>query len=137
MQNDGVKPAASAEELYGKCQYVSIHMPANEKTKKSIGFELLSKMPKPAVLINTARKEVIDEAGLLKTLAERPDFKYISDIEPDCKAEIIEKFAGRYYFTPKKMGAQTEEANTNAGIAAARQIIGFFEKGDRTFQVNK
>ncbi len=137
MVKNAVIPVDSVEELYSKCQYVSLHIPANDKTKKSIGYELLSKMPENAVLINTARKEVIDEESLLKTFDLRKDFKYISDIAPDCTAEMETRFAGRYFFTPKKMGAQTAEANINAGIAAAKQIVDFFEKGDKTFQVNK
>ncbi|KAF0198681.1 MAG: D-3-phosphoglycerate dehydrogenase [Bacteroidetes bacterium] len=137
IEKDGVKPLTSVEELYSKCQYISLHIPANAQTKKSIGFDLLSKMPKGATLVNTARKEVIDEDGLLKIFAERPDFKYLSDIEPDCKAEFAEKYAGRFFFTPKKMGAQTSEANVNAGLAAARQIVDFLENGVTTFQVNK
>jgi D-3-phosphoglycerate dehydrogenase len=137
MENDGIKCLDSVEELYSTCQYISLHIPANEKTRKSINFELLSKMPKNACLVNTARKEVIDEEGLLKIFAERTDFKYVSDIEPGCKAEIAEKFAGRYFFTPKKMGAQTSEANVNAGLAAASQIVGFIKNGDKTYQVNK
>ncbi len=134
---DGIKVAASVEELYSTCHYISLHIPANDKTKKSINFELLSKMPKGATLVNTARKEVICEEGLKKLLAEREDFKYISDIAPDCHAELAEKFAARYFSTPKKQGAETSEANINAGLAAARQIVGFLEKGDTTFQVNK
>ncbi|MCX6257348.1 MAG: 3-phosphoglycerate dehydrogenase [Bacteroidia bacterium] len=134
---DGLKWIGTADELYSKCQYVSLHIPANNETKKSINFDLLSKMPKGATLINTARKEVIDEASLLRMFTERPDFKYLSDVEPDCKAEVIGKFPGRYLFTAKKMGAQTAEANINAGIAAAVQIVDFFEKGDKTYQVNK
>jgi D-3-phosphoglycerate dehydrogenase len=137
IKKDGVTPLASAEELYSTCQYVSLHIPANEHTKKSIGYEILSKMPKNAVLVNTARKEVIDEDGLLKLMAERDDFTYISDIAPDCAADIQAKFEGRFLFTPKKMGAQTAEANINAGIASANQIVNYFEKGDTTFQVNK
>jgi len=137
MENDGVHQVGTVEELYSKCQYVSLHIPANAQTKKSIGYELLSKMPKGATLVNTARKEVIDEDGLLKVLAERTDFKYLSDIEPDCKAEVTEKYAGRFFFTPKKMGAQTSEANINAGLAAANQIVDFLENGITTFQVNK
>jgi D-3-phosphoglycerate dehydrogenase len=137
MAKFGVTAMASEAELYSKCQYVSLHIPATEKTKKSIGFDLLSKMPKNVVLVNTARKEVIDEQGLLKMFAEREDFKYLSDIEPACKAEIEANFQGRYFFTPKKMGAQTSEANVNAGLAAAKQIVAFFEKGDITFKVNK
>jgi D-3-phosphoglycerate dehydrogenase len=137
MEKDGIKPLNSVEELYSSCQYISLHIPANEKTKKSINFELLSKMPKNACLVNTARKEVIDEEGLLKVFAERADFKYVSDIEPGCKAEIAEKFAGKYFFTPKKMGAQTSEANVNAGLAAANQIVDFIKNGNKTYQVNK
>lgn len=137
MEKDGIKVANSIEELYASCHYVSLHIPANEKTKKSIGYELLSKMPKGATLINTARKEVIDEDGLKKVLTERTDLKYATDIMPDCYAELIEKFAGRVFATPKKMGAETSEANINAGLAAARQIVAFIENGDKTFQVNK
>ena len=111
LRNSGVKSAITTEELYSKCQYVSLHMPANDKTKKSIGYDLLKKMPKDAVLVNTARKEVIDEDGLLKIFEERPDFSYLSDVEPDCKAIFEEKYKGRFIFTAKKMGAQTEEAN--------------------------
>jgi len=136
IEDHGVTAVHSQEELYSKCQYVSLHIPANEQTKNSIGFELLSTMPKNATLVNTARKEVIDEAGLLKVFADRSDFNYISDIAPDCKDEIAAKYEGRYFFTPKKMGAQTAEANINAGIAAARQIVNFIEKGDTTFKVN-
>ncbi|MEI6748456.1 MAG: 3-phosphoglycerate dehydrogenase [Bacteroidota bacterium] len=137
IEKDGVRAVSSLDELYSKCKYVSLHIPANAQTKKSINFELLSKMPKGATLINTARKEVIDEESLLKIFIERPDFKYVSDIEPDCKAEIAGKYPGRFFFSPKKMGAQTSEANINAGLAAARQIVNFLEKGDITFQVNK
>ncbi len=137
IEKDGIKPLNSVEELYSTCQYISLHIPANEKTKKSINFELLSKMPKNACLVNTARKEVINEEGLLKIFAERTDFKYVSDIEPACKAELAEKFAGRYFFTPKKMGAQTSEANVNAGLAAASQIVDFIKNGNKTYQVNK
>lgn len=137
MVSDGIVPVASVEELYSKCQYVSLHIPATEKTKKSINYQLLSTMPKGAVLVNTARKEVINEEELVKVMEERKDFKYVSDIEPGNKEVFAEKFAGRYFFTPKKMGAQTEEANINAGVAAARQIVGYFEKGDETFRLNK
>ncbi len=137
MTSHGVTPIGSEADLYSKCQYISLHIPATEKTKKSIGFELLSKMPKGAVLVNTARKEVIDEQGLLKMFADREDFKYLSDIEPACKADIEAAYPGRFFFTPKKMGAQTSEANINAGLAAAKQIVAFFEKGDITFKVNK
>jgi D-3-phosphoglycerate dehydrogenase len=137
IEKDGVKVVATVEELYKNCQYISLHIPANDKTKKSINHALLSSMPKGAVLVNTARKEVINEDELLKLMEERPDFQYVSDIEPDCKAVFEEKYKGRFYFTPKKMGAQTEEANINAGIAAAKQIVDFFEKGDIHFKVNK
>jgi D-3-phosphoglycerate dehydrogenase len=137
MKKTGVKACKSAEELYSKCQYVSLHMPANDKTKKSIGYDLLKKMPKGAVLVNTARKEVIDEEGLLKIFEERPDFGYLSDVEPDSKAVFEEKYKGRFIFTAKKMGAQTEEANVNAGVAAARQIVDYFKTGNEKFRVNK
>ncbi len=137
IEKDGVKALESAEELYASCQYVSLHIPANEHTKKSINYKLLSKMPAGAMLINTARKEVIDEDDMLKLMADRTDFRYASDIAPDKKDEFASKFEGRFFFTPKKMGAQTAEANINAGIAAITQIINFIEKGDTTFQVNK
>ncbi len=137
IEKDGVTVVTSADVLYETCQYISLHIPANDKTKKSINYDLLAKMPTNAVLVNTARKEVIDEDGLMKLMADREDFAYISDIAPDCKDQIEEKFGGRFFFTPKKMGAQTAEANINAGIAAATQIINFLEKGDTTFQVNK
>jgi D-3-phosphoglycerate dehydrogenase / 2-oxoglutarate reductase len=137
MEAEGVKVVSSVEELYSTCQYVSLHIPATAQTKNSINFDLLSRMPMGATLVNTARKEVINEEGLLKMFAERPDFRYISDIEPGCKAEIMEKFSGRFFFTPKKMGAQTDEANINAGLAAAHQIVNFLEKGDISCKVNK
>ncbi len=137
VEAEGIHYLDNVEELYKTCHYVSLHMPANAQTKKSINFNLLSRMPKGATLINTARKEVIDEEGLLQMFAERADFKYVSDVEPDSKGLIAEKFSGRFYFTPKKIGAQTAEANNNAGIAAARQIVSFFTKNDTTFQVNK
>ena len=137
VEAEGIHYLDNVEELYKICQYVSLHMPANAQTKKSINFNLLSRMPKGATLINTARKEVIDEEGLLQMFAERADFKYVSDVEPDSKGLIAEKFSGRFYFTPKKIGAQTAEANNNAGIAAARQIVSFFTKNDTAFQVNK
>ena len=136
ITKDGLKVYNSVEELYANNQYVSLHIPANDKTKGSIGYDLLSKMPENAVLVNTARKEIINEEELLKVMSSRDDFTYISDIAPDCKDEIAEKYEGRYYFTPKKMGAQTREANINAGLAAANQIVNFFKKGDTTFKVN-
>lgn len=136
VKKDGVTPVGSVEELYSTCQYISLHIPSNDKTKKSIGFELLNEMPKGATLINTARKEVINEEELLKIFAERDDFRYVSDIAPDCKDEIAAKYEGRFFFTPKKMGAQTAEANINAGEAAANQIVDFIEKGNDKFKVN-
>lgn len=137
IEAEGIQYIDKVEDLYKNCQYVSIHMPANIQTKKSVNFNLLSLMPKGATLVNTARKEVVDEDGLLQMFAERPDFKYVSDVEPDSKGLIAEKYSGRFYFTPKKMGAQTSEANNNAGIAAGKQIVGFFTRNDKTYQVNK
>ncbi len=137
IEEDGVKALDSADELYSICQYVSLHIPANNDTKQSIDYELLSKMPEGATLVNTARKEVIHEEEFLKLMNDRGDFKYLSDIAPDKRAEFEEKFSDRVFFTPKKMGAQTIEANLNAALASANQIINFFENGDTTFQVNK
>lgn len=137
IEKDGVTVCDTVEDLYSTCQYISLHIPANDKTKKSINGELLSKMPEGAVLVNTARKEVIDEESMMAMMAERDDFKYLSDIAPDSKDDFAAKYEGRVYFTPKKMGAQTAEANINAGIAAINQIVAFFENGDTTFQVNK
>jgi D-3-phosphoglycerate dehydrogenase len=137
IEKDGVKYVASAEELYSKCNFVSLHIPANSQTKQLINYALLSKMPAPAVLVNTARAEVIQEADLLRIFGERKDFAYLSDVETTNKAELEANFKGRFFFTPKKMGAQTEEANINAGIAAAKQIVNFIKNGDHTFQVNK
>jgi D-3-phosphoglycerate dehydrogenase len=136
MEKDGVKPVADVKELYTKCQFISLHMPANEKTKKSIDYDLLSQMPKGATLVNTARKEVINEDSLQKIFGEREDFRYVSDVAPDCLEALKEKCTGRFFVTPKKMGAQTSEANVNAGLAAAKQIVEFFEKGDIRFKVN-
>jgi len=136
ISKKGVTPVKSVEELYEKCQYVSLHIPANEETKGSIDYDLLKRMPENATLVNTARKEVIDEEGLKKMMSNREDFNYISDIAPDCKDEIAEKYPGRFFFTPKKMGAQTSEANINAGLAAINQIKNYFENGDKTYQVN-
>ncbi len=137
IQADGVNVANSIEELYSTCHYVSLHIPANDKTKKSIGYDLLSKMPKGGCLVNTARKEVIHEEELVKVLTERADLKYATDIEAGNQAELKEKFGVRVFSTPKKMGAETAEANINAGLAAANQICKFFATGDTTFQVNK
>ncbi len=137
MEVDGVTWVSTVEELYDKSQYVSLHLPSKAETRNSINYQLLMRMPKPATLVNTARKEVINEEDLLRVFVDRPDFCYISDLEPACAEEIREKFSGRFFFTPKKMGAQTEEANVNAGLAAIRQIIDFFEKGNVRFRVNK
>lgn len=136
IENDGVKACGSAEELYKTCQYISLHIPANDKTKKSIGYNLLSTMPAGGCVVNTARKEVIHEDELLKLMEERNDFTYVSDIAPDCADIFAEKYSGRFYFTPKKMGAQTSEANINAGVAGATQIVDFLENGVTKFKVN-
>ncbi|MDR0844023.1 MAG: 3-phosphoglycerate dehydrogenase [Tannerella sp.] len=136
IEKDGVKPLQSAEELYCTCQFISLHIPATAETKNSINYALLSKMPKGAMLVNTARKEVINEADLVKTMEERADFKYLTDIMPANHNEFAEKFAGRYFSTPKKMGAQTAEANINAGIAAAEQIVDYLKNGNERFRVN-
>ena len=133
----GVKPVHSVDELYSGNKFVSLHIPATAETKGSVGYDLLMKLPKGGVLINTARKEVIDEDGLARALAERPDLKYVADVKPGNAAELEEKFAGRVFFTPKKMGAQTAEANINAGLAAARQVVAFLSEGIDRFRVNK
>lgn len=133
----GAEPADSLEALYRSCDFVSIHIPATPQTIGSIGYELVSSMPKGATLVNTARKEVIDEAGLMKALEERQDLKYVTDVAPDNLATMQEKFGLRVFATPKKMGAQTAEANVNAGLAAARQIVDFFATGNTKFQLNK
>ena len=133
----GVRPVHSVEELYSTNQFVSLHIPATAETKKSVGYDLVKLMPKNGVLINTARKEVIDEEGLAKALEERPDIKYVADIKPDTAEELKAKFGDRVFFTPKKMGAQTAEANINAGIAAAQQTVAFLRDGINRFQVNK
>lgn len=137
ITESGVTPVDTVEELYAASQYVSLHMPANDKTKNSVGEKLLSAMPQGAVLVNTARKEVINEAELVAVMEKRVDLKYLSDIAPDNAELFAQKFPGRFFFTPKKMGAQTEEANINAGVAAARQIVSFFSTGDETYRVNK
>jgi D-3-phosphoglycerate dehydrogenase len=136
FEEDEVTRITSVEELYRSCQYVSIHIPANEETRGSINYELMSAMPGGAVLVNTARKEIIDEEALERVLNERPDFRYASDIAPGNADKLKSEFPDACFFTPKKMGAQTAEANINAGVAAAEQIVGFFARGDTTFQVN-
>ncbi len=133
---DGVNLVKTVEELYETCQYISLHIPAVPATIKSINYDLLNRMPEGATLINTARKEVIDEESVLKLMKDRADFVHISDIAPDNKDAYAE-FEGRYFFTPKKMGAQTGEANVNAGVAAANQIVDFINNGVDTFRVNK
>jgi len=134
--NDNVKPVHTIEELYSTCNFISLHIPSNEKTNNSINFDLLNKMPKGACLVNTARKEVVCENSLQKMFATRPDFKYVTDIMPACNAELI-KYETRYYATPKKQGAETAEANINAGLAAANQIVKYIKFGENKFQVNK
>jgi len=137
MEPYDVKVFQTVDELFSSSDFLSLHIPANDKTKKSVNFDLMSKMPKGATIINTARKEVIDEDGLKKILEERSDFKYISDIAPANHSELAENFGLRYYSTPKKQGAETSEANVNAGVAAAEQIVAFFENNDQTYRVNK
>lgn len=137
MQNDGVTPLHSANELYTMCDVISLHIPATAETKCSINYSLLSKMPKGGLLVNTARKEVINEEELIQFMQERTDFRYVTDIMPAADQKMHELFEGRYFSTPKKMGAQTAEANINAGIAAAKQIVDFLENGNTRFQVNK
>ena len=133
----GAQPVHTVDELYAASDYLSIHIPALPATIKSINYDLITRMPKGATIINTARKEVIDEEGLMKALEDRPDLKYAADVMPDNYAALQEKFGTRVFATPKKMGAQTAEANVNAGLAAARQIVDFFATGNRKFQVNK
>ena len=137
MEKEGVIAVDSAEALYETCNIVSLHIPTTAETKNSIGAALVGKMPKGGLLVNTARKEVINEPELIRLMEERPDLKYVTDIMPVANEEFAAKFAGRYFSTPKKMGAQTAEANINAGIAAAKQIEGFLKEGCEKFRVNK
>ena len=137
MEKDGVKPVKTVEELYRTCDYISLHLPLIDATREFVDYRLMSMMKKGATLVNTARKEVINESDLEKIFAENSEFFYASDIAPACMNTLVEKYKGRCFFTPKKMGAQTKEANLNAGVAAAHQIVDFFEKGDTKFQVNK
>lgn len=132
-----VRPVHSVEELYKENRVVSLHIPATDETRRSVGYDQLMMMPKNGLLVNTARKEVIDEEGLRKALAERPDLKYVADIRPDIAETLEAEFPGRVFFTPKKMGAQTAEANINAGIAAANQVVAFLRDGVDRFRVNK
>ena len=133
----GAEPVADVAALYSSCDFVSVHIPALPSTIGSIGYDLITSMPKGAVLVNTARKEVIDEAGLERALEDRPDLKYVTDVMPDNYEALREKFGVRIFATPKKMGAQTSKANVNAGLAAARQIVAYFTEGCTRFQVNK
>ena len=137
MEAEGVTPVDTVEQLYKECNVVSLHIPATPETKESIDYDLVNLMPKNGLLVNTARKEVINEADLLRLMNDRPDLKYVTDIMPVHTAEFAEHCPGRYFTTPKKMGAQTAEANINAGIAAAKQIVGFFKEGCEKFRVNK
>ena len=137
FERDGVKKMNSVAELYAAADYLSLHIPATAETKGSIGYDLAMSMPKGATLVNTARKEVINEEGLMKAMEEREDLKYITDVAPEAKDVYAEKFGKRYFGTPKKQGAETAEANVNAGLAAARQIVDFFVNGNTRFQVNK
>lgn len=137
IEAEGVTPLHDVNELFSRNDFVSLHIPATPQTKGSIGYDLVTKMPKGGVLVNTARKEVIDEDGLIRAFEERPDLRYVSDIKPDKANEFEEKFADRVFFTPKKMGAQTAEANFNAGVAAAEQCVAYLKDGWNKFQVNK
>ena len=136
MKADGVIPADTLEQMYSECNFISLHIPATPQTVGSIGYNLISLMPKGGCLMNTARKEVINEAELVKVLTDRPDLKYVTDVAAACQEELNQKFCTRVFATPKKMGAETAEANINAGLAAARQIADFFETGCLKFKVN-
>lgn len=135
--NDGVIEVDSIEDLYKKSEYLSLHIPATAQTKGSIGYDLAMSMPKGATIVNTARKEVIDEAGLLKAMIERSDLKYVTDIAPDAAVQYADQLGKRYFGTPKKMGAETAEANINAGLAAANQIVDYIKNGNEKFRLNK
>lgn len=137
MEAEGIRPIHVVDELFSENDFVSLHIPATPETRGSIGYDLVMRMPKGGVLINTARKEVIDEAGLMKALEERPDLRYVSDIRPDAADEFEKKFSDRVFFTPKKMGAQTAEANFNAGVAAAEQSLAYLKDGWDNYRVNK
>lgn len=137
MREAGVEPCKTVARLYRDNRIVSVNIPATPETVKSIGYDLLSSMPKNGIVVNTARKEVIDEEGVIKALEERQDLKYFADVKPDLADEMTARFGQRVFFTPKKMGAQTAEANINAGIAAARQIVAYFKEGCEKFRVNK
>ena len=137
MQEEGVTPAQSLEQMYESCNFISLHIPATPQPVGSIGYDLISRMPKGGCLVNTARKEVINEPELAKVLEERADLKYVTDVAAATQADLDEKFGKRVFATPKKMGAETAEANVNAGLAAARQIVAYFADGCTRFQLNK
>lgn len=137
MEPYEVMVVKTVDELFSSSNYLSLHIPLNDKTRQSVNFELMNRLPKGGTLVNTARKEVIEEEGLKRMFEERPDFKYISDIAPSCHEELEQKYGLRYYSTPKKQGAETTEANFNAGVAAAEQIIAFYEFNDQSYRVNK
>lgn len=137
MEPYEVMVVKSVDELFSNSNYLSLHIPLNDKTRQSVNFDLMNRLPKGGTLVNTARKEVVDEEGLKRMFEERPDFKYISDIAPSCHEELEQKYGLRYYSTPKKQGAETSEANYNAGVAAAEQIIAFYEYNDQSYRVNK
>lgn len=137
FEKDGVEKVDSVEDLYSRADFLSLHIPATPQTVKSIGYDLMMSMPKGATLVNTARKEVIDEEGVMRAMTEREDLKYITDIAPEAASDMAEKFGKRFFATPKKMGAETAEANINAGLAAASQIVDYFVNGNVKFQVNK
>ena len=137
MLAENVQPVHSVEELYSQNQFVSLHIPATDQTRRSVSRALIERLPKNGVLINTARKEVIDEESLMEVLEARPDIRYVADVKPDNADALVEKFGDRVFFTPKKMGAQTAEANINAGLAAARQVVAHLKDGFNRFQVNR
>lgn len=137
IEKDGVEAASSLEQLYSSCDFVSLHIPATPQTVGSVNAKLVGLMPKGGCLVNTARKEVIDESSLLELLKERTDLKYVADVAPDSAAAFAEALGKRYFATPKKMGAETAEANVNAGLAAARQIVDFFTTGNEKFRLNR
>ncbi len=137
MEKDNVTPMKTVEEMYSSCDYISLNLPLIEATRGMVNYQLMSMMKEGACIVNTARKEVVDEDALKEIMEKRADLKYVSDIAPTIADELVEKYPDRCYFTPKKMGAQTKEANINAGLAAANQIVGFIKNGDTTFKVNK
>ncbi|MDP2172968.1 MAG: NAD(P)-dependent oxidoreductase [Candidatus Cloacimonadaceae bacterium] len=136
MIKNGVKPLAKVTDIFTTGDYISLHIPANAETKKSINWDLLNLVKSNCTIVNTARKEIFDEEALMRAFEEKKKFRLVSDVEPDCLPKLMELYPDRVYCTPKKIGAQTEEANTNAGVAAAKQIIAFFEKGDKTYKLN-